>query len=80
MTETITTKGSDNASPTAHPEAPSFDNPVTLDNNIYLGESLIISIKEARKLLGKRFDDLTDEEIENIIETLSRIARDTIRK
>ena len=41
---------------------------------------LIISIKEARKLLGKDYDRMTDEQLEDLIIQLDEIARLTIRQ
>lgn len=41
---------------------------------------LIISVKEARKLLGKDYDHMTDEQIEGIIVQLDEIARLSIRQ
>lgn len=40
---------------------------------------LIISVKEARKLLGKDYDHMTDEQIEDLIIQLDEIARLSIR-
>lgn len=40
----------------------------------------IISIKEARKILGKDYDELDDVQIENIINSLSFIAREMLEK
>lgn len=39
----------------------------------------IISVKEARKLLGKEFAEATDDEIRDYITKLYLIARGTIR-
>ena len=39
----------------------------------------IISVKEARKILGKEAQMMTDEEVEKIISDLSFIARHAIR-
>jgi len=36
---------------------------------------LIISVKEARKLLGKKYDYMTDEQIEDTIIQLDEITR-----
>jgi Ca2+-binding EF-hand superfamily protein len=41
---------------------------------------LIISIKEARKLLGKEYDHMTDEQVEDLIIQLDEIARLSIRQ
>ncbi len=38
----------------------------------------IITIKEARKLLGKDFKHLSDDQIENIVVLLGTIAEDNI--
>jgi hypothetical protein len=38
----------------------------------------IITVKEARKLLGKDFRYLTDSQVENLIELLNIIASDEI--
>lgn len=41
---------------------------------------LIISVKEARKILGKKISDkMSDEEVERLIIDLDEIARFTIR-
>lgn len=40
----------------------------------------IISVKEARKILGSKCSKLTDEQIEDIILKLYLIARGTIEK
>lgn len=39
-----------------------------------------ISIKEARKILGKDYDELDDVQIENVIDSLSLIAREMLEK
>lgn len=36
---------------------------------------LIISVKEARKLLGKDAKEMTDEEVEKLIKDLDQLAR-----
>jgi hypothetical protein len=41
---------------------------------------LIISVKEARKLLGKKYDHMTDEQIEDMIVQLDEIARLSIKQ
>lgn len=41
---------------------------------------LIISVKEARKLLGTEYDNMSDDQIEEIIVQLEEIARLTIRQ
>ncbi len=38
-------------------------------------EQKIISVKEARKLLGKKYSSASDETIEEMIQVLSLIAR-----
>ena len=43
-------------------------------------QQLIISVKEARKLLGKSYDAASDDEIALLIKRLDCIARDFIRK
>jgi hypothetical protein len=40
---------------------------------------MIISLEEARKILGEGRDDLSDEQLEDIILTLNGIARETIQ-
>lgn len=40
----------------------------------------IISIKEARKILGKDYDELDDIQIENVINSLSFIAQEMLEK
>lgn len=44
-------------------------------HNNLKGEQKVISIKEARKLLGKKFSSVSDEEIDEMIQVLSLIAR-----
>lgn len=39
----------------------------------------IITVKEARKLLGTEFKQFSDDEIERLIVLLESIARETIR-
>jgi hypothetical protein len=41
--------------------------------------SLIISIQEARKILGKKAEGMTDAEIAFAIETLDLIAKDALK-
>ena len=41
---------------------------------------MTISIKEARKILGKDYDELDDIQIENVINSLSFIAREMLEK
>lgn len=45
-----------------------------------MADRLIISVKEARKLLGKDAESLTDKYIEELIVQLDEIARLTIRQ
>jgi hypothetical protein len=42
-------------------------------------EQIIISVKEARKLLGKEFAYLSDDEVERMIALLENIAREFIQ-
>lgn len=44
-----------------------------------LESPLIISVKEARKLLGKEYKNFSDSNIERIVALLESIARETIR-
>jgi hypothetical protein len=44
-----------------------------------LPTTLIISVKEARKLLGQQNKDLTDDQLEKLIVDLSAIAKLYIR-
>lgn len=44
-----------------------------------LAEAPIISIKEARKLLGRQYRAFTDEQIEDIITMLYVIAKDFVQ-
>jgi hypothetical protein len=46
---------------------------------IGLEDSPIISVKEARKLLGKQFDYLTDDEVQRMVALLDNIARGFIQ-
>lgn len=39
-----------------------------------------MTVKEARKILGKDFEELDDYQIENVIDTLSLIAREMLEK
>lgn len=41
---------------------------------------LVINIKEARKILGKDYEELNDYQIENVINSLSYIAREMLEK
>ena len=36
---------------------------------------LIISVKEARKLLGKEYENLTDEKVAELVEQLHELAK-----
>ena len=38
-----------------------------------------MSVKEARKRLGKKFDSLSDEQVKDMVSLLSRIAQETVR-
>lgn len=40
---------------------------------------LIISVKEARKILGKKSEGISDEEIEFVIGTLDLMAKDALK-
>jgi hypothetical protein len=42
------------------------------------GADLVITVKEARKLLGKDLRELTDDQVETIITRLDSIARNFI--
>lgn len=39
----------------------------------------IISIKEARKILGKEYEHMSDDQVEQLITGLTFIARETIK-
>lgn len=41
-------------------------------------KKLIISVEEAREILGEEADDMTNQEIEEIVKTLSMIAKDAV--
>lgn len=41
---------------------------------------MIISVQEARKILGKTAENMSDEEIENTIETLDLLAVEALDK
>lgn len=43
--------------------------------NSLAGERLIITVKEARKLLGKDFKQLTDKQVEDIVTKLDLLAQ-----
>lgn len=43
--------------------------------NALAGERLIITVKEARKLLGKDFRQMTDKQIEDIVIKLDLLAQ-----
>lgn len=47
--------------------------------NILEQARLVISVKEARKLLGKKFKPLSDEEIEIIINLIDIVTKDYIQ-
>lgn len=40
----------------------------------------VISVKEARKILGQLADNMSDEEVEKLIDNLSFIAEDSLKK
>jgi hypothetical protein len=40
----------------------------------------IISVKEARKILGKDAEEMTDQEIMTVIETLDLMAKDSLQE
>jgi len=42
--------------------------------------NLVISIEEARKILGKDADKMSDKDIENVIDTLDLLAKDSLEK
>lgn len=39
----------------------------------------MITVKEARQILGEKADGMTDDEIEFVIETLSLMAKDALK-
>lgn len=41
--------------------------------------SPVMSVKEARKRLGKNYQKLTDSQVEDIVSLLSKLAQETIR-
>lgn len=43
-------------------------------------DDLIVSIKEARKLLGKDANGMTDDEIIHVITTLDLLAKDALQE
>jgi len=43
-----------------------------------LQDKPVISLKEARKALGRRYIDLSDDQVQEIVNTLTLIARKTI--
>ncbi|MDQ5982178.1 MAG: hypothetical protein QG549_175 [Patescibacteria group bacterium] len=45
-----------------------------------LGDSLIISVKEARKLLGQKANNMTNEELKSFIEDAETVVRLSVRK
>lgn len=47
--------------------------------NPIAGERLAIGVKEARKLLGKDFKSMTDEQIEDIVIKLHLIAKGFVK-
>lgn len=44
------------------------------------GNKSIITVKEARKILGKKSADMSDEEILKLIDDLDYIAKHTLEK
>lgn len=40
----------------------------------------IMSVEEARKILGKNADSMTDREIQDVVETLDLVAKDALRQ
>ena len=46
----------------------------------FAGERLIITVKEARKLLGKDFKQMTDKQIEDIVIKLDLLAQGFIEE
>ncbi len=40
----------------------------------------IISVDEARKILGKDADNMSDKDIEHVIDTLDLLAKDTLEQ
>lgn len=50
------------------------------DTSIAVGERLIITVKEARKLLGKDFNHLGDEHIKDVITKLDLLAQGFIEE
>ena len=45
-----------------------------------MNEGLTISVKEARKLLGKDAEGMSDDEIINVITTLDLLAKDALEQ
>ena len=43
--------------------------------NALAGERLIITVKEARKLLGKDFKQMTDKQVEDVVIKLDLLAQ-----
>jgi len=43
-------------------------------------EKFMISVTEARKILGNNADDMSDDEIATVIETLELLAKDAITR
>lgn len=39
-----------------------------------------MSVEEARKILGKNADSMTDREIQDVVETLDLVAKDALRQ
>lgn len=42
-------------------------------------KDLVVSVQEARKILGKDADYMTDNEIKDVIETLDLLAKDALK-
>ena len=40
---------------------------------------MIVTVKEARDILGKEAEDMSDSEIEFVIETLDLVAKNTLK-
>lgn len=40
---------------------------------------LVLSVSEARKILGKKSEGMSDEEIEFVVETLDLMAKDALK-
>lgn len=51
---------------------------ITLNSS--LSAKPIISVKEARKILGKDANGMSDEDIESVVQTLDLLAKDALQK